>query len=271
MTFFLDDDVSDISIRDNPAMGLVHSINTIGYPYLCYNDSGFLIWINDRESEEIYNDQESVIKEVYTANNYDNEEYKMKDKTMTINDALNICDEFTDGLAAECGYPKLYPYKISVKKYGGYHAYEIEIAPKVNDIVLRSFLSECDRNNSKTIGRLNEYNSNPYGYTVIISSSKGVSLFSNNENVFDIYQYQTELKKIVTPDSALRYIDNNLADMSSYKVKYMGLENVIYSFENDVYSVQPMWVIKLYSIKEKCYYLASVDCETGDFSFFNKK
>ena len=106
---------------------------------------------------------------------------------------------------------------------------------------------------------------------MLITSSSDIGCFRNNENVFCEYEKEN-IDKVITPYSALRYIDDNLSDNSSYEVDYIGLENKIYwvDAETGVYSSTPMWTVSLYSPTEEKLYYALVDCETGDFSFYSQ-
>lgn len=106
---------------------------------------------------------------------------------------------------------------------------------------------------------------------MLICSSDGVECFRNNDNVIKVCSAEN-LDKIVTPESALNYIDNNLSSNAKYEVEYIGLENKIYRYEPDtkVFLSEPMWTVSLYNPDEEKRYYALVDCETGDFSFFGQ-
>lgn len=165
--------------------------------------------------------------------------------------------------------------KLNIQKIGKYYSFEFQLPQKINNAPVKAvhcgFGVSTSSTNDFYSGVLKNINSNPKGYSVLICSSDGVECFRNNDNVIKVCSAEN-LDKIVTPESALNYIDNNLSSNAKYEVEYIGLENKIYRYEPDtkVFLSEPMWTVSLYNPDEEKRYYALVDCETGDFSFFGQ-
>lgn len=268
-------DLSKISVSSDD-MGGYHQLNAEGgYPYFTDYDGGSIVWIKDEDAEAFFLTNENItVKRYYCCNTFDDEKYKLKDCEMSISEAIEKSAEFSEGLR-KIGYPQMSPFEIRVEKINDTYAFRIDMVQQDNGVPLRAANSGFEGRESSVndvfTGRLSKINSNPAGYTVLITSSSDIGCFRNNENVFCEYEKEN-IDKVITPYSALRYIDDNLSDNSSYEVDYIGLENKIYwvDAETGVYSSTPMWTVSLYSPTEEKLYYALVGCETGDFSFYSQ-
>ena len=253
-----------------------HQMNPDGYPYYTLYDGGSMVWLADSVTDGfLENDEDENTEEViFCCNEPNDKKYKLTDCEMSINEAIEICNEFIEKLRGY-GYPELSLHDIKVRKQNDYYAFEIDLSETYNGIPLRGTHDGRGNMNSseKDVyhGKLSNIKCNPYGYTVLICSSTGVTFFLNNEQVFDIYD-KTKIETVMTPESALRFIDNNLGDQSAYEVEYFGMQYKTYYVdpETNIYDSHPFWCASLYSPAEDKYYFALVDCETGDFSFYEQ-
>ena len=257
-------------------MGEYHQLNANNdYPYFTDYDGGSIVWIKDEDAEAFFLTNENItVKRYYCCNNFDDENYKLKDCEMSISEAIEKSSEFSEEMR-KFGYPQMSPFEIRVEKINDTYAFRIDMVQQDNGVPLRAANSGFEGRESSVndvfTGRLSKINANPVGYTVLINSASGIGCFRNNENVFCKYEKEN-IDKVITPYSALRYIDDNLSDNSNYEVDYIGLENKIYWVDPEmgVYSSTPMWTVSLYSHTEEKLYYALVDCETGGFSFYSQ-
>lgn len=265
----------EVLIDYNEFDGEYHQINPDGYPYYSLNDGGSMGWIADSFSDNfmINNEDENTEDVLFCCNEPNDKKYKLVDCEMSINEAIEISNEFIEKLR-EYGYPELSMHDIKVRKLNNNYAFEIEFSELYNGIPLRGTYDGRGTidpsENGVFHGKLSNIKCNPYGYTVLICSSAGIT-YSNNEQVFDIYD-KTSIETVMTPESALRFIDNNLGDQSAYEVEYFGMQYKTYYVdpETNIYDSHPFWCASLYSPAEDKYYFALVDCETGDFSFYEQ-
>lgn len=267
------------SVVGSDEIGDFHQLNADGgYPYFVDYDGGSVVWIGDETAEKFFLTNENItVKRFYCCNDKDDvgdEKFQLKDCEMSVNEAIKKCAEFAKGLE-KFGYPELSPFEVRVEKIGGEYAFRIDMVQTEDGVALRAancgFEGRGSSANDVFTGRLGKINANPVGYSVVITSSGGVGCFRNNENVF-CEQDKEAIDRIITPRSALEYIDDNLSEKSAYEVDYIGLENKIYwaDPETGVYSSTPMWTVSLYDPAQEKLFYALVDCETGDFSFYSQ-
>ncbi|MGN0633615.1 MAG: hypothetical protein ACI4JW_07060 [Oscillospiraceae bacterium] len=269
-------DINNIETGKND-IGEYHQLNASGgHPYFTLYDNGTAVWIKNSYSEKHFLPTDDISQEhIFLENGYDDKEYKLVDCSMTISEAIEICSEFTDTLYEKYGFPQIYPNELNIQKIGKYYSFEFQLSQKINNAPVKAvhcgFGVSTSSMNDFYSGVLENINSNPKGYSVLICSSDGVECFRNNDNVIKVFSAEN-LDKIVTLGSALNYIDNNLSSNAKYEVGYIGLENKIYRYEPDtkVFLSEPMWTVSLFNPDEEKWYYALVDCETGDFSFFGQ-
>ena len=93
---------------------------------------------------------------------------------MSISEAIEKSAEFSEGLR-KIGYPQMSPFEIRVEKINDTYAFRIDMVQQDNGVPLRAANSGFEGRESSVndvfTGRLSKINSNPAGYTVLITSS----------------------------------------------------------------------------------------------------
>ncbi|MGN0633616.1 MAG: hypothetical protein ACI4JW_07065 [Oscillospiraceae bacterium] len=118
-----------------------------------------------------------------------------------------------------------------------------------------------------------------YGKCSVVIGKDGGFLIYINQFYLDPKDITEEYDTAITFDSALEFIDKNLAENSSYTVKnadlqYMLVMQEIESYDkNKVYGLKavPVWVFELINYQENQRYCSVINAVSGDCSFVKVK
>lgn len=254
--------------------GIMKSIDS-NTEFFKFDDRGFMIWEKEYAAKCHLSNGET--KAILSPDS--DEEYCLKDGKMKASDAVKYAQELGDKYMAVIGKEGLAPRYVILREYSeGINYYEVEMREKSEYGLIGSFFSAfCDADTNIETGSIKEkVNSTPFGYIINVCTHNGAEGILKNESEYHIKEANDNDPQVISLKSALRYIDDNIGESINCSIVNIQYENTIYQCKNrkdnengieisNDYYTEPFWVIDLYDENTRTFYIAAIDCLTGEF------
>ena len=276
---FLDDDNAALSTNNADTENELRQCELPNGGVLNLNRNGEVGFIRNNAAYE-YRDESAYDKVVFLDTEYDDITIHQKSGDISLRELTRSVQEYMDKYSGITNASPQIPKRAYIANSGKYDVVLFSFTQSIDGSGLATFNTRCVGNISKA--------AEEWGTTIVIGTDGDVIFFSDLDGERRLKEKGAEISRLITPQSAVRNLDEDLAANSEYTVCSFSFEllpliesnprqndegfewTVSATNYGTVYSSEPYWSLVLRDSVSGNYFDAAVNAVSGEI-FFGKE
>ena len=276
---FLDDENAALSTSNANTENELRQCELSNGGVLNLNRNGEVGFIRNNAAYE-YRDESTYKKVVFLDTEYDDITIHQKNGDILLSELTRSVQEYMDKYSGITNASPQIPKRAYIASSGKYDVVLFSFTQSIDGLGLATFNTRCVGNVSKA--------AEEWGTTIVIGTDGDVIFFSDLDGERRLKEKGAEISRLITPQSAVRNLDEYLAANSEYTVCSFSLEllpliesnprqddegfewTVSATNYGTVYSVEPYWSFVLRDNVSGDLFNAAINAVSGEI-FFGKE